>query len=264
MLMRERLKDIVRMDRRNSIEMTLLRNQGKQTVRELILDPIMTNHFRMRLLHFSYSTLMDACITTPFQNQVTELHIPIGNRYKMAHQVTSKELRLELPTPTNAAFKIQIEEDQIMEAVPKIAKLKCVKLKSLALRLLHGDIYTGIRLHRFGMKDTNECVRCQQPEDLEHLLKDCWYPKMVWTKLFKLYLSTDVRRQTYNLELGRILGYRLSIAELKLHLEIIRRLCNKDRPNILPRQMIIQALDHLIICDREHWKYYKKLKRGIN
>ena len=263
MLMRERLKDIVRADRRNSIEMGLLRHQGKTTVRELLQDPIMTNHFRMRLLHYSYSTLMDACIMNPVQIPVTELCVHIGNRYKMANRVTSKEIRLELLTPVNATFKIQIEENQIKEVVPKIAKLKCVKLKSLALRLLHGDIYTGTRLHRFGMADTNECCRCQQPEDLEHLLLGCWYPKMVWTKLFRLYIDTDVRRQTYDHRLGRILGYRLSIAKLKLHLEIIRRLSNKERPKILPRQMIIQALDYLIICDREHWRYYKKLKRNL-
>ena len=53
------------------------------------------------------------------------------------------------------------------------------------------------------------------------------------------------------------------IAKLKLHLEIIRRLCHKDRPNILPNLLINQAIDYLIICDKEHWAYYKKLKNAI-
>ena len=255
MLLREKIKNIVRPDRRNSLEMVILKNQGKTTVRELITDPRMAKHFRMRLLHFSYSTLMDACLTNPAQNQVTDLHIPIGNRYKLAEKVTSKELRLEITDKSDITFKIPMNIEHIMEALPKIKKLKWVRTKNLALRLLQGDIYTGTKLLRFGMADANECSRCKLPEDLEHLLKDCWYSKMIWTKLFKLYKSTDVRRQTYDHCLGRIMGNQLSIAKMKLHLEVIRRLSQKDGPTLPPRHIITQSLDYLIVCDRDHWRY---------
>ena len=46
--------------------------------------------------------------------------------------------------------------------LPRINKLKCVSTKNFALRLIHGDIYTGMRLQRFGLADTDECTKCRQ------------------------------------------------------------------------------------------------------
>ena len=265
MLLKEKIKNIVRADRRGSIELVILRNQGKTTVRHLLNDPAMANHFRMRLIHYSYATLMDACIMSQVQDPVTEHYIPIANKYKMASRVTSKELRLEAYATNDIdVYKLPMDPALIAGMLPKINKLRCVRAKSLALRLLHGDIYTGTRLRRFGMSDTDECIRCKQPENLEHLLKDCWYSRNVWSRLCKLYQGTDQRRQIYDKSsLAFTMGARLSIAKLKLHLEIIRRLCHKDRPNILPNLLINQAIDYLIICDKEHWAYYKKLKNAI-
>ena len=114
------------------------------------------------------------------------------------------------------------------------------------------------------MTETDECPRCKLREDLEHLLKNCWYTKNIWKTLSQLYKRTDARRQTYdptNLEFA--IGARVSPAKLKVHIEIIRRLIQKDRPNILPRNLINQALDYLIICDKEHWAYYKKLRDAL-
>ena len=79
--------------------------------------------------------------------------------------------------------------------------------------------------------------------------------------MHKLYFTTDHRRQTYvNNDLAFVTAASLSKAKLKLHLEIISRLICKDRPNILPRMIIAQSLDYLIICDHQHRTYYKKLK----
>ena len=137
-------------------------------------------------------------------------------------------------------------------------------MKSFALRLLHGDIYTGTKLLRFGLADSDECPKCRQTETLHHLLKDCWYSGAVWSKLYKLYKQSDTRRQTYDKNsLNFVTGSRLSSPKLKLHIELIRRLASKERPDILPKMLITQSLDYLIICDKEHSKYYKKLKQTI-
>ena len=79
-----------------------------------------------------------------------------------------------------------------------------------------------------------------------------------------MYKKTDTRRQNYNpCDLEFTIGARLSTAKLKIHIEIIRRLVHKERPNILPRNLVSQALDYLIICDKHHWAYYKKLKNAL-
>ena len=78
------------------------------------------------------------------QDPVTEHYIPIANKYKMASRVTSKELRLgAYATNDIDVYKLPMDPALIAGMLPKINKLRCVRAKSLALRLLHGDIYTG-------------------------------------------------------------------------------------------------------------------------
>ena len=234
-------------------------------MRQLLTNPAMANHFRLRILHYSYSTLMDACINGPPQDPIPEQYIPIKGKYKMADRVTSKNIRLESkPEPTAIEFKLPADLNDLERALPKLNKLKCVRTKSFALRLINGDIYTGTKLLRFGLSDNDECTKCREQETIEHLLMNCWYSGLIWTKLKKLYMATDNRRQLYDpSNLGFVIGSRLSNPKLKLHLEIIRRLCARDRPGILPRMIISQALDYLIICDTNHFKYYKRLKQAL-
>ena len=264
MLLKEKLKNIARPNRRKSIELTLLRHRGIITLRQLLADPQMTNQFRLQILHFSYSTLMDACILSPNQDPVVELFIPTSRGYKLSHKITSREQRqqIEYEHP-EIEFKIDIERDSIVTMLTKIDKLKCTRLKTLALRLIHGDIYTGTKLLRFGLTESDDCSKCRESEKLAHLLKECWYPGIIRSKIHLLYRKTDSRRPNYDRDLSFVAGARLSKAKVKLHLEIIRRLCNKDRPNVLPKTLITHSLDYLIICDREHFKYYKKLRNAL-
>ena len=215
----------------------------------------------MRLLHYSYATIMDACLTSEIPDQVNESYLPIGHKYKMAIMVTSKQLRTEImELPTIEHFKIQISRDDIKETLAKIRKLKCVKMKSTYLRVLHGDVYTGTKLLKFGLSDTYQCSKCRQTENLEHLLVHCWYSGAIWSKVATLYRKTDLRRQTYNNGgIDFIVGINLSAPKIKLHLDIIKKLVAKEKPNVLPRTLIKQSLDYLAICDHEHRKYYKKL-----
>ena len=96
------------------------------------------------------------------------------------------------------------------------------------------------------------------------MLKDCWYSGLIWRHVKALYTRTDLRRQNYESEgLNFVIGSRLSQPKFKLHLEIIRRLTQKDRPNILPKALIEHSLDYLIICDNEHFRFYKKLRGAL-
>ena len=262
MLLEEKVKNVTRPDRQNSLELVMIRNRGLTTVRQLLGDPNLANHFRMRLLHYSYATLMDACLAVPNQNPVNDRYVPLGHKYKLIEKVTSKELRIELTPKEDIHFKIQVSRENIANYLPKISKLKCTRAKNLALRLLHGDIYTGTRMLKFGMRENDECCRCKQSETLEHLLQACWYPKQIWTKVLKLYRKTDRRKLNYNNNLDFVIGTKLSSPKIKLHLEIIRRLLAIERPSILPRTLISQALDHLIICDTQHRTFYKKLRNA--
>ena len=211
---------------------------------------------------------MDARLTNPTPDRLEEFYIPINGKYKVAIKVTSKELRQELLGEDENKienFKIGLAYDSIERMLIKIRKLRCVRAKNLALRLLHGDIFTNAKLLKLGLTDSDECSKCRQRETLQHLIKDCWYSGIIWSRIHELYKKTDTRTQNYDkLSLDFPTGALLSVPKLKLHLEVIRRICSKDRPNILPRMLIQQALDYLITCDPTHQTYFQKLKNALN
>ena len=106
---------------------------------------------------------MDACILSAAQDPVEDTHIPIKGRYKLADKVTSKEIRAELEQQLeNFDYKLPTARDHVEQVLPKINKLTCVKAKSLALRLIHGDIFTGEKMFRFGMQQDDECLKCRE------------------------------------------------------------------------------------------------------
>lgn len=92
---------------------------------------------------------------------MTDRYVPIGNRYKMATKITSTELRCEAANSVaDTQFKLNSVNDQRLAMLPKIKKSKCTRAKNLALIVLHGDIYTGSRLLKFGLADNDECGKC--------------------------------------------------------------------------------------------------------
>ena len=265
MLLSERLTDVIRPDRKGCLELNLLRHRGITTVRQLLADQASANHFRMRLLHYSYATLMDACLTSTTPVQTNDRYLPVGHKYRLTELVSSRQLRMEIAKSCPIErFKLQILKDDIKETLTKVKKLKCIRTKSTYLRVLHGDIYTGTRLLKFGLSETDECGKCRQTENLEHLLARCWYPGAIWSRLKALYRKVDQRHQTYdNSSIRFVIGINLSTPKIKLHLEIIKKLVAKEKPNVLPRTLIKQSLDYLVICDHEHRAYYKKLRSTL-
>ena len=265
MFLREKLTRVARPERRNCLEITILRNRGITTVRQLIHDQQMANHYRMRILHYRFATIMDACLLGAPQDLINERYVPIKGKYKLVAKTTSREIRMALEkeiAPIN--FKLIQNDELAMHLLRKIRRLKSTRAKSFALRLLHGDVYTGTKLLKFGLSNSDECNKCRNTENLQHLIKDCWYSGLIWSKICKLYQETDHRRQIYDKNsIDFVVGGRLSMPKLKLHIEILRRLTGKDRPNILPRMLITQTLDYLIICDTEHRRYYQKLRNAM-
>ena len=51
--------------------------------------------------------------------------------------------------------------------------------------MVHGDVYTQSKLHRFGLADTDKCPRCDEIEDLKHKVLECQYTKKIWRCAYK-------------------------------------------------------------------------------
>ncbi len=78
---------------------------------------------------------------------------------------------------------LQMQEDAALGLYAKIAKIRNVQNRTKILRLIHGDVYCGVRRKKFKMTDDDTCGRCFQPETIRHLLLECPYSQQVWALL---------------------------------------------------------------------------------
>jgi hypothetical protein len=65
----------------------------------------------------------------------------------------------------------------------KLRKTSSIALRTKILRLIHGDVYCGTRLVRFGLSEIDTCIRCFGQETINHLLYQCPYSQTVWSIL---------------------------------------------------------------------------------
>ena len=152
---------------------------------------------------------------------------PAASKLIITNVLTSKLIRImnnpkEIVTP-------KILENTAMDGLQKlgglIKSMTNSKLKSIILRALHGDIYCGTRLKKFGMTISDGCPRCGSPETIKHLLIDCQYVKTIW-ELCSKFTSINPRM------INEVLGYHdfHDRTTLTIHTEIIRRLLAIERP----------------------------------
>jgi hypothetical protein len=124
---------------------------------------------------------------------------------------------------------MQLTESGARTIYSKISKLRNVQNKTKLLRLLHGDVYCGARLFRFGMSDSDRCTRCISEETIAHLLYECPYTKDVWGKLgINPITASDIITTT------------MSRHELEIKAELINQLV--FRKKILPPEVLVQVV----------------------
>ena len=168
--------------------------------------------------------------------------IPTQSKILLTNTVTSKLIR-SLNNP-HQALHPKIIEFPVNEGLKKLGKnikrLTNTKLKSIILRAIHGDIYCGTRLKKFGMKDTDECQRCGCPESIKHMLLECDYVKKIWEICRKL---TSIPTNNINEVLG--LHDFHDKTTLTIHSEIIRRLLAIERPVTNQVRLVKSVIDRL-------------------
>ena len=111
----------------------------------------------------------------------TKFILPTKSKILLSNKISSKLIR-NLNNPQQI-ISPKILENTDNDGLSKLGKsinsLTNTKLKSIILRAIHGDIYCGTRLKKFGMTDTEECPRCGSPETIKHLLLECPYVKHI-------------------------------------------------------------------------------------
>lgn len=126
-----------------------------------------------------------------------------------------------------------------------IKSMNNVKLKTILLRVIHGDIYCGTRLKKFGMTESNLCSRCGKEETIEHMLLTCNYVKKIWDKISKI---TGI---TFD-SVGSVVGQNPlhDKTTITITSEIIRQLLAIERPNLDPSELTKNTIKRLSIVEK--------------
>ena len=145
------------------------------------------------------------------------------------------------------AFKLNntaLSPGESLSLFLKISKLSGVAHKNILLRLIHGEIYTKERLHRFGMIDSPKCPRCDEIETLMHKFCDCDYVRRIWNKAAEVVGTTRNNDQAKDILAISSNG----TTNLTLNAEIILRIQYlKDDSDYLihPNNFVAMALKDL-------------------
>jgi len=186
-----KIKDIIMVIRENSIEMTTLRRKGLTTVADVIRDGGASLDLLCRIAenniirHLKIIGRLYMGQPLPVPDDTIRLYDTQMQKWHKPEQLSSKQIRLIL---NNEALITQtklmgLTVESATSLYNKIAKLKNIPNRTKLLRLLNGDVYCGTRLYRFGLADSDLCIRCFQPETITHLLLTCPYTAEVWSRL---------------------------------------------------------------------------------
>jgi hypothetical protein len=231
-----RLRWVVRSDRLRSIEYNLLRSRGRRKVIDLIRD---NNEVTMlqRILAPPVGQAI-AMLNTEYQqmplpdaDDTIRVYNADSATWLLPSLVSSSTVRLFLDRKqciTN--FKLlNMEEDAALRLLSKLNKIISVQNKTKMLRLLHGDVYCGARLLKFGLSDNDLCNRCFSPGTVVHMLLECPYTTLVWSLL-----------QVETADILNILDSEASLSELEVRAEIINHLV--FRRSIIPPDILVKTI----------------------
>ena len=196
------------------------------------------------------TTYLDNYVPSSFENNYSIL--PIIDKFKPTAVVTSREIRTTFQSVTSKSCKMITEpnEDCLTNLGHTIAKLTNVRSKTTLLRTIHGDIYCGTRMKKFGMIDSDLCSRCGFPETIAHQIMECSYVTKIWEIVSNL---TGIKIKNLN----QILGHDPTHDKitLTLHAEIIRQLLAITRPTTDPINVVLSSVRRLAIVEKGITKF---------
>ena len=146
----------------------------------------------------------------------------------------------------------------------KVSKLSCTRLKDVLLRVAHRDFYTKEKLHRYNLKDSPNCPRCDHLEDYDHKTLNCTYVKKIWDETFRL---TDKLYDSNGIDLrSKVMGtdVRSTLAVLTSHAEILNKILSlRDEATYIIRPKIFVRMTFETLIKKERNKMIKRDLKSI-
>ena len=187
--------------------------------------------------------------------------------FKPLEECTSKEIRTARSDPrpiTEFKVGLNLTISESLSWLKKVAKLTNIRHRNTLLRVAHGEIYTKVRLARFGLTNDPKCPRCDQLEDLAHKIQECIYTKKIWQECTTILKERLMMHQ--EVPLKNILGASSqdSMMSLTIKAEILQRILQlKDEPTYLIRPKIFVTKSIELLIKRENSNELKERLKDL-
>ena len=139
---------------------------------------------------------------------------------------------------------------ELLSWTRKTRKLTSTRHRNILLRVMHGDVFSNERLHRFGLRDSPACANCDELiETRQHRIVECQKAQESWRELEAVKASLTLTALT-DFSLENLVGAKDSLnkIELALQAELILRLTTKSE-GYCPKQLVRAAV--LMVCNSE-------------
>ena len=190
-------------------------------------------------------------------NLIRRQPVPLGeqifikNVSKPLIKCTSKEIRTSranLDPIKEFKLGVAVDTKEALTLGFRLTKLTSVKHKTNLLRAMHGDIYTKVKLKRFGLIAEDICPRCNEPETLQHKIYECVYCAKIWKEVLIRtgQRATNIPKAIIGIDPNE------SLATLTIKSEILSRILQlREEQSYLvhPKKFVSLAIEAL--CKRE-------------
>jgi hypothetical protein len=166
---------------------------------------------------------------------------------KPSFKLSSKMIRkLSKPDETfnESKFLPNVDNDLKQITLRKVSKLRNTRQKNIYLRVYNNDIFSKEKLHKFGIVDSPNCSRCGAIESKLHLIFECPHVRQIWNKI------SNITKGQHVAELKDLFGIGDNITILKIKIEIIGLLINKNRPALHMLDTIECVLNKLMQIEK--------------
>ena len=178
----------------------------------------------------------------------------IGTAGKQLSKCSSKEIRMARVSSspeTNFKIGLDLSTKAALTWLYRINKLTSTKHKTNILRVAHGDVYTKVKMLKFGLTQDDRCPRCDESETLQHKIYNCEYTNRIW-KAVSALTKENLNPDPLPVIMGASLTQTLEVLTIKA--EIIGRILGlpQDQSYLIhPKHFVRLAIESLIKKERK-------------
>ena len=183
--------------------------------------------------------------------------------------LSSRNLRDTLIAPDSVicVYKsgLILTPGEVLSWTRKIKKLTSTKHKCALMRVAHGDVYTNVRLVRFGLSNEPNCANCEAlNEDLHHRLIGCRLATQTWELIERKIDAMGLQTLT-EITLEGVLGASELTSKLSLTIraEVISRILSKAGQPYCPQGLVTASLKTILTVEKLTQEQKESLQLAI-